>query len=232
MRSDVGRGCDMTCVHSGVEISGVNSLNHQQASQATRYVGIQLSLLLRLATALLCNRIAHELIEPLIELRSASTCQCYGANAMRCNANPRYLKDGICSNHQPLTRTTTGSVHLGDPSARDRVVVPCVAPVPKYNITQSVTAYKKAATKAPKPRKDPAATLTLAAAPAEFWGAPVPEAPDGRTDPVPVTAPDPDAPEPLAADEVWSWTVVELLALTTIVRVWLNMEPVPGRTSV
>jgi hypothetical protein len=93
------------------------------------------------------------------------------------------------------------------------------------------TAYKKAATTAPKPRRLPAATLTLAAAP----GVAVGEAPDA---PEPERrGPDPDAPEPVASDpdvgvDATIWTVVLLLAETTTVRVWLNMEPVPGRIRV
>ena len=86
---------------------------------------------------------------------------------------------------------------------------------------------------APKPRTLPAAALTLAAAPCEFCAAvPVAE-PEGRAVPVMVASlPDALAPEPLAAEEVWICTVVLLFALTTTVRVVLNMEPVPGRRSV
>lgn len=86
---------------------------------------------------------------------------------------------------------------------------------------------------APKPRTLPAAALTLAAAPAEFWAAPVPVGePETRAVPVAVL-PLPAAPEPLAAGlDVWIWTVVLLFALTTTVWVVLKREPVPGRRSV
>jgi hypothetical protein len=93
------------------------------------------------------------------------------------------------------------------------------------------TAYKKAAMTAPKPRRLPAATLTLAAAPGVAEGEA--EAPD-RRGPVP-DAPEPEAsaPDPEAAGvEVAIWTVVLLFALTTTVRVWLKLEPTPGRTRV
>ena len=91
-------------------------------------------------------------------------------------------------------------------------------------------AYKKAATKAPKPTMEPAAILRLAAAPAELSGAPVPEAVE--------EAPEPEAPVPEAdesesvalalleaAEPVGSFRriVVELLALTTRVRVELPL---------
>lgn len=69
-------------------------------------------------------------------------------------------------------------------------------------------------------------------------------APVDPAPPVPVAVPEPEriAPDPvvtmlpdapLAIDDVGLIsTVVLLLALTTTVRVLLNMEPVPGRTSV
>jgi hypothetical protein len=72
----------------------------------------------------------------------------------------------------------------------------------------------------------------LAAAPGVAEGE-EPDAPEpDRRGPVP------DASEPVASApddlgvEVMTWTVVALLALTTTVRVWLNMEPVPGRVRV
>lgn len=97
-------------------------------------------------------------------------------------------------------------------------------------------AYKKAATKAPKPTMEPAAALRLAAAPAEFWGAPVPEAVDDAPEPEARPVPEADEPEPepvalalleAAEPEVGAFRtmVVELLALTTRVRVEL---PVPA----
>jgi hypothetical protein len=56
-----------------------------------------------------------------------------------------------------------------------------------------------------------------------------PLAPEARDAPEPVA---PDEPDAEAAALVWTWTVVELFALTTTVRVWLKAEPVPGRTRV
>lgn len=94
-------------------------------------------------------------------------------------------------------------------------------------------AYKKAATKAPKPTMEPAATLRLAAAPAELE-APVPEAvaeapePEARPEPE-VVRPDPVAPALLEAAvpvaDPPRTMVVELLAETVKVRVEL---PVPA----
>jgi hypothetical protein len=106
---------------------------------------------------------------------------------------------------------------------------------PKRNYTLSVattTAYKIAATKAPKPRMLPAATFMLFAALADCDAA----APERVADPLPdARAPEPDAAEPdpdATGVEVWICMVVLLFALTTMVRVWLNMEPVPGRVKV
>ncbi len=99
-------------------------------------------------------------------------------------------------------------------------------------------AYKKAATKAPKPTMEPAAALRLTAAPAEFWGAPVPEAVDDGPEPEARPVPEADEPEPepepeaeavapalleAAEPEVGAFRtmVVELLALTMRVRVEL-----------
>lgn len=94
-------------------------------------------------------------------------------------------------------------------------------------------AYKKAATKAPKPTMEPAATLRLAAAPVELE-APVPEAveeapePEARPEPE-VVIPEPvalallEAAVPVAAPP--RTMVVELLAETVRVRVEL---PVPA----
>jgi hypothetical protein len=78
----------------------------------------------------------------------------------------------------------------------------------------------------------PAATLTLAAAPGVLPAPAVPVA-----DPL-LDAPEPAAPLPVVVMlpdicvEVGMTIVVLLFALTTIVRVWLNMEPVPGRMRV
>ena len=84
---------------------------------------------------------------------------------------------------------------------------------------------------------EPAAALRLAAAPAEFWGEPVPEAVD-EPEPVGrlVPEPEPEAPEPVAVGlalleaaepdvGAFRTMVVLLLALTTRVRVEL---PVPA----
>lgn len=97
---------------------------------------------------------------------------------------------------------------------------------------QSGGAYRKAAMKAPNPTRLPAATLTLEAAPVESGpSAPVPVAsvPVASAS-VPVASeseePLPVASAPEAVVETRA-TVVLLLALTTIVRVELTMEPVP-----
>jgi hypothetical protein len=87
------------------------------------------------------------------------------------------------------------------------------------------------ATKAPKPRTLPAATFMLfaalavcdEAAPERVADAPLPER----------RAPEPDAPDPEATGvDVWICMVVLLFALTTMVRDWLDMRPVPGRVKV
>jgi hypothetical protein len=104
--------------------------------------------------------------------------------------------------------------------------VPCV-PRATAEACQPQHAYKKAATKAPKPTMEPAAALRLAAAPVELE-APVPEAveeglPEPEWRPVPVA----EASEPvaLALLEVGAlkMIVVELLALT--VRILVELTP-------
>lgn len=78
---------------------------------------------------------------------------------------------------------------------------------------------------------EPAATLRLAAAPAEFWGEPLPEA---VVEPEPEARPEPEADEPAepvvpalleAVGVALRIMVVELLADTVRVRVEL---PVPA----
>lgn len=88
-------------------------------------------------------------------------------------------------------------------------------------------AYKKAAMRAPKPRRLPAATWTLAAAPCELVGAPEPVAePEAEPEPDLVAEPEPvaEASEPEAepvteaeavAPGPLMTTVVLLFALTT-----------------
>jgi hypothetical protein len=80
---------------------------------------------------------------------------------------------------------------------------------------------------------EPAATLRLAAAPAEFWGVPAPAVEEPELEPEARPVPEPEAvglalleaAEPVP-DVGWFRTmVVELLALTTRVRVEL---PVPA----
>lgn len=88
--------------------------------------------------------------------------------------------------------------------------------------------YKNAATKAPNPRTPPAAILTLAAAPCEFAGVLVPVGLPLLDDPeAPLVMPETDT-----GVELWRMRVVLSFALTTTVRVWLDMEPVPARVRV
>jgi hypothetical protein len=110
--------------------------------------------------------------------------------------------------------------------------MPCSLPRATLLNAMHATAYKNAATNAPKPSTLPAAALTLAAAPVPAGAAALPVLVVRPADPD-APEPEPAAPVPLADRvDVWTRRVVLLFAMTTTVRVWLNMEPVPGRTSV
>ena len=118
--------------------------------------------------------------------------------------------------------------------------VPCVRRA-TAEACQPQLAYKKAATKAPKPTMEPAAALRLTAAPAELE-APVPEAveealPEPEWRPGPVAEPEASGPVALTLLEVGAlkMIVVELLALTVMVEllpgtgtVWMPDGPTAG----